>query len=522
VASSDSVGAAILGARSDNALIRIKLSLQWPRSCAFLFETVKPPPFYAASEGTRGQPGKAAGNGMDIAFLLNGETVTLRDVDPTMTTLDWLRETRGLTGTKEGCNEGDCGACTVMVTDQHGTRALNACLLFLPQLHGKALVSIEGLADDDDNLHPVQQAMIDHHGSQCGFCTPGIVMSLAAGQLAGETDHTRQLAGNLCRCTGYAPILKAARIAGNKPVPKWLRDSPTGPELRGISEPQLPRTIDALADFLMANPWATIIAGATDVGLWVNKDFRDFEQVVFVSQVEEMARVETAPYMIRIGAAATVEHLRLAMQEHHPHFARMLDRFASAQVRGAATVGGNIANGSPIGDTPPPLIALGATLLLRRGETSREIPLQEFFLDYGKQDIEPGEFVEAITVPRAPGEPDRLKVYKLSKRFDQDISAVLGAFNVAIEDGNVQSARIAYGGMAGIPKRARAVEARLIGKPWTRDTVEAAMGAITEDFTPLGDLRASMGYRLVAASNMLLRYWLEDQGTAADVTEVQP
>jgi len=459
---------------------------------------------------------------MDIAFLLNGETVTLRDVDPTTTTLDWLREHRGLTGTKEGCNEGDCGACTVMVADAHGTRALNACLLFLPQLHGKSLTTVEGLEGPDGSPHPVQTAMIDHHASQCGFCTPGIVVSLAAGQIAGESDHARQLAGNLCRCTGYAPILKAAQVAGNKPVPKWLRDRPTGPEPRGISEAQLPQTADALADYLRANPWATIVAGATDVGLWVNKDFRDLGKVVFVSQIDEMARVETAPYMIRIGAAATVEQLRLVMQDHHPHFAAMLDRFASAQVRGAATVGGNVANGSPIGDIPPTLIALDATLLLRRGDTTREIPLEEFFLDYGKQDIVPGEFVEAITLPRTPGEPDRLKVYKLSKRFDQDISAVLGSFKIDVEGGNVQAARIAFGGMAGIPKRARAMEAALVGKPWTRETVEAAMGMVTEDFTPLSDLRASMGYRLVAASNMLLRYWLEDEGVPTSVTEVHP
>ncbi len=457
---------------------------------------------------------------MDIAFLLNGETVTLRDVDPTMTTLDWLRDSRGLTGTKEGCNEGDCGACTVMVTDAQGTRGLNACLLFLPQLNGKAVTTVEGLAGPDGNLHPVQEAMVTHHGSQCGFCTPGIVVSLAAGQIAGETDHEQQLAGNLCRCTGYAPIMKAAKAAAQKPVPKWLQDLPTGPARRGLSQAKLPASVDALAEFLLANPSARIVAGATDIGLWVNKDFRDLGEVVFVSQIEEMARVETAPYMIRIGAAATVEHLRLALQDHHPHFARMLARFASAQVRNAATIGGNIANGSPIGDTPPPLIALGASLLLRRGDFTREILLEDFFLDYGRQDIHPGEFVEAITVPRDPGAPDRLKVYKLSKRFDQDISAVLGAFNIAIEDGKVQSARIAFGGMAGIPKRATAIEAALVGKPWTRETVEAAMGAITEDFTPLSDLRASMGYRLVAGSNMLLRYWLEDEGMATSVTGV--
>ncbi len=455
---------------------------------------------------------------MDIAFLLNGEAVELSGVDPTRTALDWLREERGLAGTKEGCNEGDCGACTVMLRDEAGSRALNACLLFLPQLDGKALTTIEGLAAPDGSLHPVQDAMIDHHGSQCGFCTPGIVMSLAAGQIAGEQDAERQLAGNLCRCTGYAPILRAADVALKKPVPKWLREADPAPAPRA----GMPASTEELATYLMLHPHTRIIAGATDIGLWVNKQMRDLGEVVFISQIEDMRRIETAPYMIRIGAAVSIETLRLAMEEVHPHFAAMLARFASAQVRSAATIGGNIANGSPIGDTPPALIALGATLLLRRGEAQREIPLEEFFLDYGKQDRALGEFVEAITLPRDPGAPDRLKVYKLSKRFDQDISAVLGAFNIGVKDGKVTSARIAFGGMAGIPKRAKAMEAALIGQDWNREVVDAAMAKAGEDFTPLSDMRASASYRLDAAANLLLRYWLEDQGVITAVSEVAP
>ncbi len=409
-----------------------------------------------------------------------------------------------------------------MVSDEAGTRALNACILFLPQLNGKSLTTVEGLAAPDGSLHPVQEAMVEHHGSQCGFCTPGIVMSLAAGQIAGETDHDRQLAGNLCRCTGYAPIARAADIALRKPVPKWLRDLPTGPGRYGPDQAQMPTSIDALADYLMAHPYARIVAGATDIGLWVNKDMRDLGEVVFVSQIAEMARIETAPYMIRIGAGATIEALRREMVPHHPHFAAMLARFASAQVRGAATVGGNIANGSPIGDAPPALIALGATLILRRHDSQREIALEDFFLDYGKQDRQPGEFVEAITIRREPGARDRLKVYKISKRFDQDISAVLGAFNIAVEDGKVKSARIAFGGMAGVPKRAAAVEAALTGEPWSHETVTAAMAEFGKDFTPMSDMRASADYRLTTAANLLLRYWHEDQGATVSVQEVQP
>ena len=457
---------------------------------------------------------------MDIAFLLNGETVSLTGVDPTTTVLDWLREGQGLTGTKEGCNEGDCGACTVMVTDDTGTRALNGCILFLPQINGKTLTTVEGLASPEGDMHPVQTAMVEHHGSQCGFCTPGFVVSLAAGQIAGETDHDRQLAGNLCRFTGYAPIIRAAENAARRPVPKWLREMPVGPTRGPMPNDFQPTTVAGLAELRVTYPKATIVAGATDVGLWVNKQHRDIAPVIFVSQIEELRRIEMAPYMIRVGAAASVEALRVAIAPLHPSFAAMLDRFASAQVRAAATVGGNIANGSPIGDTPPALIALGATLQLRRGDDMRELPLEEFFLEYGKQDLAPGEFVEAVVIPRDSG-PDRFRVYKLSKRFDQDISAVLGAFNVGIEDGRVTSARIAFGGMAGVPKRAEAVEAALMSKPWTMETVREAKWAFAADFKPMSDMRASASYRLETAANLLERYFLDLEGALTSVREVR-
>ncbi|MEJ2021733.1 MAG: xanthine dehydrogenase small subunit [Maritimibacter sp.] len=461
---------------------------------------------------------------MDIAFLLNGEAVELSCVDPTRTALDWLREERGLTGTKEGCNEGDCGACTVMVTDisdieEIGTRALNACILFLPQLHGKSIRTIEGLAAPDGTPHPVQSAMVEHHGSQCGFCTPGIVMSLAAAQIQGRSDHETVLAGNLCRCTGYAPILRAARAVEAEDIPDWLEDPALEvTALEGV-DGIAPESVDALADWYKAHPDATLIAGATDVGLWVNKQMRDLGKVAFLNRCNDLKRIEFTDDAIRIGAGVTIAGLIPTLETYHPHFAAMLRRFASEQVRGAATVGGNIANGSPIGDTPPALIALGASLLLRKGDAHRTLPLEDFFLAYGKQDRQAGEFVEAITLPR---QPDRLKVYKLSKRFDQDISAVLGAFNIAVEAGKVTSARIAFGGMAGIPQRARAAEDALIGQDWSRETIDAAMAKLGDDFTPLSDLRASSTYRLDAAANMLLRYWLEDQGALRSVQEVTP
>ena len=450
---------------------------------------------------------------MKVRFSLNGETVEV-DAPPTRTLLDWLREERGLSGTKEGCNEGDCGACTVMVTDAEGAKALNACILFLPQLHGKAVRTVEGISGPGGELHPVQAAMVEKHGSQCGFCTPGFVVSMAVGHLNGRTDHDDVLAGNLCRCTGYAPIVRAAEAAADKPVPTWMGDDM--PETETV--PFAPETSDDLAAWYEAHPDATLIAGATDVGLWVTKGLRDLGEVAFLNRCRDLQGVDDTGTHLKIGAGVTMAQLLPVLRQHHPSYAEMVRRYGSEQVRQAATIGGNIANGSPIGDNPPVLIALGATLHLRKGDTRREMPVEDFFLDYGRQDRKPGEFVEAVTVPKvAPG----LRVYKLSKRFDQDISAVCGAFNVTVEGGAVADCVIAFGGMAGVPKRARHVEAALAGQPWTLETVKAALPRFSDDFTPLSDMRASAGYRLETAQNMLVRYYRDLAGETVSVREVR-
>lgn len=470
----------------------------------------------------------------EIAFLLNGTPVQITTEPATRTLLDWLRESRGLTGTKEGCNEGDCGACTVMVTDKHGSHALNACILFLPQLHGKAVRTVEGITGPDGTLHPVQQAMIAEHGSQCGFCTPGFIVSMAVAHLNGRTDHDDSLAGNLCRCTGYAPIVRAAKFAETAPIPDWMQADrqalnasrfPSGKIHAKGAEGENTHgnahrfeTADDLALWYTENPDATLIAGATDVGLWVTKALRDLSDVAFIAGIDDLRGVTVSDTEIRIGATTTLADLGPAIAPHHPDFAELIRRYGSEQVRGAATIGGNIANGSPIGDGPPALIALGATLHLRRGDDRRAMPIEDFFLDYGKQDRAAGEFVEAVTIPR---QPDRLRCYKLSKRFDQDISAVCGCFSIRVEGGTVTSARIAFGGMAGIPKRAQAVEAALAGQPWAEATITAARAAFARDFTPLSDMRASARYRLRSAENMLSRYFLEDQGTPTQVLGVR-
>jgi xanthine dehydrogenase small subunit len=475
------------------------------------------PGFYVASRpGSHGQMVTRRVSHMDVRFLLNGETVQIGQVGPTDTLLDWLRDRRGLTGTKEGCNEGDCGACTVMVRDADGARALNACILFLPQIDGKAITTVEGIAGPDGTLHPVQKEMIDHHGSQCGFCTPGFVVSMAAAHLNSARDHDDQLAGNLCRCTGYVPIVRAAEAAAEAPVPDWMARSPETPAPAG--DRLTPESADALAALYLDHPDATLVAGATDVGLWVTKDMRDIAPAIFLNRCVDLKSVEVTDEGLRIGAMVDMNRMRALMQERHPSYAELIRRYGSVQVRNAATLGGNIANGSPIGDNPPPLIALGATLHLRQGDARRDVPLEAFFLDYGRQDRRASEFVEAITIPN---QPDRLRCYKLSKRFDQDISAVCGAFNIAVEDSIVAEACIAFGGMAGIPKRAFNVEAALVGRPWTLETAEAAQEAIGEDFTPLTDMRASSAYRLETAANMIVRCFHELSGARVSVLEVE-
>lgn len=468
---------------------------------------------------------------MTLTFLLNGESVALRDVPPTTTLLDWLRETRGLTGTKEGCNEGDCGACTVIVSDETGARPLNACILLLPQLAGRAVRTVEGISGPEGQLHPVQEAMIAHHGAQCGFCTPGFITSMACAHLNGERDYDRVLAGNLCRCTGYAPILRAARVAETAPIPEWISQDRAfiwpkipsgGPAGRGADSPPSslhPQSADEAARFYAAHPQAALIAGATDVGLWITKQLRDLEFPIFLGNCADLREIEVSDAEIRLGAGVTIAALMQAIASYHPSYAAMLRRYGSEQVRAAATLGGNIANGSPIGDNAPALIALGSTLHLRHGDTRRQLPLETFFLGYGQQDRAPGEMIEAISLPR---QPDRLRCYKISKRFDQDISALLGCFNITVDEGRITAARIAFGGMAGIPKRAAHVETALIGQVWSEATITASHAAWAQDFAPLSDMRASAAYRLDVARNLLMRYFLEDQGIATSVLEVAP
>ena len=469
-----------------------------------------------------------------IRFRLNDRDIRKEAVAASDTLLDFLRLERRLTGSKEGCAEGDCGACTVLVgrlaQGQLIYEPVNACIRFLASLDGCHVVTIEHLRGPEGALHPVQRAMVDHHASQCGFCTPGIVMALYALWMRGPRPTRREvevaLQGNLCRCTGYRPIIDAAmsveatgedflaaeRAAVMAQLGGW-RDGARAEVVRDGSRAILPGDVDDLAAVLEAEPEARVIAGATDVGLWVTKHLRDLPVAVFIGHLEGLKRIEDSAQAMRIGAGVTYSEAEGAMGAAFPHLAPYFERIAGWQVRNMGTIGGNIANGSPIGDMPPVLIAMGATITLRKGAVRREIALEEFFVDYGKQDRAPGEFVEAITVPKTGGIN---AAYKVSKRRDEDISTVAAGISVAVEGGRIAGARIAYGGMAAVPKRARSAEAALIGQPFGAAAFEAAAEAVGEDFTPLSDMRASAEYRMRVAQNLLRRFWIE-QGTDGEV-----
>jgi xanthine dehydrogenase small subunit len=447
-----------------------------------------------------------------IRFLLDGAVIEVEDCEPTGTVLDYLRYTLRRTGTKEGCAEGDCGACTVLLGELDGDavrwRAVNACILFLPMLDGKALKTVESLSRDGA-LHPVQRAMADGHGSQCGFCTPGFVMSLygrSIGALGTAGIPVKDvIAGNLCRCTGYGPILEAGEANPRGPAD----DGEIAALLRTIAPAYgHPTSADELAELLVAHPQTRIVAGATDVGLWVTKGLKDLGPTVFIGDIADLRRIEESEDALTLGAAVRYSEAKEALARLHPDLGELVRRIGGVQVRNAGTIGGNIANGSPIGDMPPALIALGAELVLRKGSERRTMPLEDFFLSYGKQDRQPGEFVESVRIPR-PAAGKKIRILKLSKRFDSDISTLLGAFAIRIEGGMVAEARIAFGGMAGIPARAPACEAALTGKPWSEATIEAAALAIADDYRPLSDLRGSAEYRLAAAANLVRGLWLE-------------
>jgi xanthine dehydrogenase small subunit len=478
----------------------------------------------------------------EIAFLRHGKTVRLDNPPPTLTLLDYLRLTERATGTKEGCAEGDCGACTVVLRRLIGGRLVyqpvNACILLAGQVDGAEVITVEDLASGGE-LHPVQRALVERHGSQCGFCTPGFVMVLFAlyhapreGAL-GRAAVNDAIAGNLCRCTGYRPIVDAALAAcAGTPADRFTaEEDAVRQSLAALDEGQdlitgeqsffaAPASIDSLAALYLAHPDAVLIGGATDVGLWITKQLRVLPKIIWLGRVRGLDAIEEEPEAIVFGATVTHAAARPHLAAIDPDLGELMRRFAGVQTREVGTIGANIANGSPIGDTPPALIALGSTLTLQRGDATRSLPLEDFFLGYGKQDRGASEFVRSVRVPKL-GPNEHLRCYKISKRFDQDISAVMGAFKLALDGSRIASARVVFGGMAATPKRARATEAALRGADLREEeTWRAAIAALAEDFSPISDQRASAFYRREIAEALLTKALTEIAGAPTRSTRI--
>jgi len=484
-----------------------------------------------------------------LRFYLDGSLIEIDDCDPTQSLLQYLREDTHRVGSKEGCAEGDCGACTVVVAELVGAqnkselqfRAVNACIQFLPTLDGKMLFTVESLKTSQGQLHPVQQSMVDYHASQCGFCTPGFIMSMFAlykssANIDRETIDDA-LSGNLCRCTGYRPIIEACQHMNDYAIPtdadslvyRSAHDRNHSVDqaeqlaiesLKKIRRSDLltmqsksglyfaPASTQAFALLYEQHSDATILAGGTDVGLWVTKQLRELPKIIYLGNIAELNRIEETDTDIEIAAAVTLTDAFDRLSEDYPELNELWRRFASPPVRNAGTLVGNIANGSPIGDSMPALICIGARVKLRKGLTTRIIALQDLYLGYQQNALQAGEFIESVLIEKR--DPSLLvRSYKICKRFDQDISAVCAAFSIRLDGNHVSDIRIAFGGMAATPQRATNMELKLTGQFWNEDNLRAAMGCLAEDYSPLSDMRASSHYRQQVGANLLYRFYLE-------------
>lgn len=481
-----------------------------------------------------------------LHFWLNDRLVEVEAVDGTTTLLRYLRDHLRETGTKEGCAEGDCGACTVAMVERRDDgratfRAVNSCLLFLPMLQGKRVYTVEGLRSREpgqrgaaEGLHPAQAAMVSCRGSQCGYCTPGIVMSLFEATYRDDMGEAwqidDQLCGNLCRCTGYRPIREAGEeVAGSRPDDRFAvelrQHRPASAAVTHHSRHQNylnPESIEDALALRAAHPEARVVAGGTDLGLAVTQRHEHFPMVIGLEGVDSLKALRAHPGGWTVGAAVSLTRLHEVIGPELPAFDKLMRVFGSRQVRSRATLGGNLCNASPIGDSAPLLLALGASVVLASVRGERRVALSEFFLGYRKTALAPDELLVEIEVPR-PGAEDFVAFYKISKRREMDISAVAAGMRVRLDaEGRVAQAVLAYGGMAATPKRAEAAERALIGQPWCEATVEAASAALSTDFSPLSDHRGSAEFRRVAARNLLRGFFLESGRADRDRVPARP
>lgn len=461
-----------------------------------------------------------------INFLLNDTLITLDDIRPNLTVLEYLREHAHLTGTKEGCASGDCGACTAVIAEYNPNsksleyKSVNSCITFVAALHGKQLITVEHLADGK-NLHPVQQAMVDHHGSQCGFCTPGFVMSLFAQyqkQESVDRHHIEHvLSGNLCRCTGYRPIVDAALASCNQyKTDKFAKNA--GNTIQTLSKitPRaevtgvfIPDSKAALSEVKQANPEARLIAGGTDIALESTQLYRDFDSVIYLGRVEELNRLIEDEKGLVIGAGVTYQKMLPTLLKHFPEVEELITRLGSMPVRNQGTMGGNVANASPIGDSPPLLIALQAEVIVDNGDIQRRIPVADFFTGYRQTQMRKEEWIDSIFIPYAPPN-SHLRAYKVSKRFEDDISTVCAVFELRIDGGKVVQINTGFGGVAATPIGLTLLSDTLQGLDWaSKTTFEKGQAIIANAFNPISDVRASADYRQTLLVNLWRRFWLE-------------